>query len=54
MTQRTAPLATESPLEKLTALMVPSHGAGSAFSIFMASRITTVSPFLTASPTFLA
>lgn len=47
----TSSLATESPLEKLIAFTVPSAGAGSAFSIFMASRITTVSPLLTESPT---
>ena len=51
MTQRISFFATESPLEKFIDFIVPLVGAGSAFSIFMASRTTTVSPSLTASPT---
>ena len=48
---RTASLVTVSPLLKLIALTVPFTGLARLFSIFMASSTTTVSPWLTASPT---
>src|SRR3989339_643979 len=54
MTASTSPLATESPLLLWMALMTPVTGAGSAFSIFMASMTTTVSPSFTVSPTFFS
>ncbi len=50
MVQRSVPLSTEAPLETDTEVMVPSWGAMISFSIFMASRIISTSPDLTAWP----
>ena len=49
---RSVPSRTESPLLTLMAVTVPSRSALMLFSIFMASRMSSVCPFLTASPTW--
>lgn len=50
MVQRGVPLSTEAPFETLTADTVPSQGDIISFSIFIASKIISTSPFLTAEP----
>ncbi len=50
MVQSRVPLSTEEPLVVATEVMVPSWGAIISFSIFMASRIISTSPDLTAWP----
>ena len=50
MVHSRAPLSTEEPLATATEVMVPSWGAMISFSIFMASRIISTSPDLTAWP----
>ena len=49
---RTLPSRTESPVLIAMDAILPSRPAWMAFSIFMASSITTVSDALTVSPTF--
>ena len=51
ITTITSPSRTESPLRTLTSVTVPSTSASILFSIFMASRRTTVCPAFTLSPT---
>ena len=50
MTAKTSPLLTREPLDTEIFFTTPSEGEGSAFSIFIASRITIESPALTESP----
>ena len=51
MVSNTAPSSTESPLPTLIDATLPSTPALMAFSIFMASRVTTVSEAFTSCPT---
>ena len=48
---RSVPSSTESPLLTLIAVTLPSLSALMLFSIFIASRMIRVCPFLTVSPT---
>ena len=52
MVARTSPDSTASPTATFTLATVPSCGATTGISIFMASSTRTVSPAFTAAPTF--